>query len=148
MRVFGAGPGAHFLFASVDQGFKAHALFDDRKAHALGAMEFMCAGGDKVDRQPLQIEVQVTNALHRVRMEQGAVLFADAADLPGVQHVPDLVVDQHQADQAGFVRAGQEILQVFQVHVAELVQPDVIRFDPVFPYKCVQGVQNGVMLYF
>ena len=141
--VLGAGPLAPLLSAALDDVGEGDALTGVQHAHALGAVELVGGERQHVNILGLHVNVQVARRLHRVGVEQHALLPAHRADLRNGQNGADLVVGVHDGDKAGVLPDGVSHLlsgdgaggtHVQQLHVEALF------------FQLLQGVQDGVML--
>ena len=141
--VLGAGPLAPLLSAALDDVGEGDTLTGVQHAHALGAVELVGGERQHVNILGLHVNVQVARRLHRIGVEQHALLPAHRADLRDGQDGADLVVGVHDGDKAGVLPDGVSHLlsgdgaggaHVQQLHVEALF------------FQLLQGVQDSVML--
>ena len=104
--VLRAGPLAAFLRAALDDIGQGDALPGIQHAHALGAVELVAGQGQHVDVLLLHVDVQVARRLHRVGVEQHALLVAHLANLRDGQDRADLVVGVHDGHQTSVLPDG------------------------------------------
>ena len=109
-------------------------------------MEFMSTCGDEVNGCVFQVEIDMTNALYCIRMKQCAMLPAKPDDRRGVQQISNFIVDHHEADHAGIIRFFEKVLEVLQIDISVVINPNVINRDIVFLFYRIQRMQNGMML--
>ena len=79
----GPAPGA-----AVHKVLNGDAGTEVQSPHALWRVDLVSAEGEHVDVLFLHVDVHVAHGLHRVGVEQHAVLFADGADLRNGLMVP------------------------------------------------------------
>ena len=66
--IFGATAPFVFLTTTHEQGGKANALAEVKRANALGRMHFVSTEAEEIDRYRLDIEVDFPRRLDRIRM--------------------------------------------------------------------------------
>ena len=103
----------------------------------------MCRGGKHVDVLCLNVDRQVSDSLHRVGVEENAVLPANLADLGDWLNGADLVVGGHDRDEAGVLTNSG--FQLFQADNAVFVNGQKRDLKAVF-FQFIQRVEDRVVL--
>ncbi len=141
--VLGAGSPAALVPAAVDQRRDPHALADEKRADALGAVELVRGERKQVDVQVSHVEGHVPDGLHGVGVEEHIALPADGADLGHGLDGPDLVVGVHDRDQDGLV--GDRLADIVRVDEAVGVDGQIGNLDASLLEE-LGGVQHRVVL--
>ena len=113
------------------------------RADALRAVHLVRRDRREVDVHLLHVEVDLADALHRVRVEEHAALARDLADRLERLHRADLVVGEHDADEDRLV--GDGLLHVVRVDAAVLVDAEVGDLEALF-LEALAGVEDGLVL--
>ena len=142
-QVLGAGAAVALLCAAVHELLQAHALADVQHADALGRMELVAGHAQHVDLHGLYVDLHAADGLHRVGVEEHAVLLADRGQLGDGLDGADLVVGGHDGHQRG-VRA-DGCVQLLGGHKAVLVHRQVGHLEALL-LQLRAGVQDGVVL--
>lgn len=91
----------------------------------------------------LHVEGHLADALHRVRVEEHALLAGNLADLRDGLHRADLVVGEHHADQDGLVGDGlADVVRVDQALAVHLQVGDLVALF----LEALAGVEHGLVL--
>ena len=142
-HILGAAPLALFLLAALDEVLEGDAPADVQRADALGAVELMAGQGEHINVHLFHVDGHVTHRLDGVGVEGDLLLPTQGADLFDGLHGADLVVGEHDGDQAGVLSDGVG-------HVLDGDDPvgvDVQEGDvKAFLLQLCQGVEDGVVL--
>ena len=134
------------MAAAVDLRGDLHARIapaNIERAHALGAVNLVAGEREHVDVVGDHVDRNLAHRLHRVGVEDDALLMAELADFAdGLQHA-DLVVGGHDGDQDGLVVHGA--LQVFEIDQAVGLHRQIGDAVAVL-FQALAGVQHGLVL--
>ena len=98
-HVFCSGAALALLRSSMDKRADLHACTDIQKSDALWSVQLMSAGAQHIDITFIYIDGKMTVSLHRICMEQDAMLMGDLSDLADRFYRSDLVIGIHNRDQ-------------------------------------------------
>ncbi len=142
-HVFRTGAAAPLLCAAVHKILNGDAGTEVQCPHALWRVDLVSAEGEHVDILFLHVDVHVADGLHRIGVEQHAVLFADGADFRDGLDGADFVVGVHDGDQGGLIRNGG--FQLIRMDDPVFVHVQIGDFKP-FLFQRLAGVQHCVVL--
>ena len=141
--VLGTGPLVPLLCAAPDERLQRQPLPGIQRADALGPVELVRGEGEQVDLLRLHVDEQMPRSLHRVGVEEHALLPANRADLRNGLDGADLVVGVHDGHQAGILADGLcHLLRGDQAAAVHIQQCHVIALL----FQLLQGVQHSVVL--
>ena len=141
--VLGAGAQAALVTAAVQDGLQARAALHVQRADALGAVELVAGEAEHVDAELGDVDGQRPDRLHRVGVEQGALLVRDARELGDRLDRADHVVGEHDGGKTRVV--AERLLVGVQVDDAVAVH----RHEVDRPSQAVErpgGLHDGRML--
>ena len=129
----------------MDKGTDLHAPADIQKADSLGTVEFMSACAEHVNMQLIHVDGNLSECLHRIRMEQDAVFLRDLSDLPDRLDGADLIIRKHNGNQDRILPNGSP--KLFQIHQSGFVHIQICHLIALL-FQVFTGMQNGMMLNF
>ena len=141
--VLGAGALAALLGSTVNNIREDDALLRIEDADALRGVELMAGHGEHVDIHGADVNRHMAGGLDRVGVEEDLPLAAEGADLGDGLDGADLVVGEHDGDEAGVVAQGvRDILDPDDAVGVRVEQGDLVALL----LQAVQRVEDGVVL--
>ena len=140
-------PAAHpaLVAAAIDDGSDADARLaaDPERADSLGTVDLVGRQGSQVDLHFLHVERHLAHALHRVDVEEHALLAGHLAEFRDGLQGPDLVVREHDRDEDRLVR--DRLAELLCGNTAEFVRRQVGDVETL-PLEPLGGIQRRLVL--
>ena len=143
-HVLGAGPALPFLAAAVNQGDQGRVAPDIEHAHALGRIDLVAGQREQVDPEPVDVQVEKARGLNGVRVDRDTPRAARARDLGHRLDGADLVIGEHDADEARVGPEGRD--QGRRIDDAVLGHRHVCHLDAPVLLEGAGGAQHRAVL--
>ena len=143
--IFRAGAAVPLLRAAVDQVRQGDPFADIERADALRGVKLVAGKREHVDVFVLDVDRDVADRLHRVGVEQDAVLFADRTDLGDGLDRTDLIVRVHDGHERRLVR--DRSFQLFRDDDPVFMHVQISDREALF-FQSRAGVEHGVVFKF